>query len=143
MATRCAIGSAMPTTTSIPRPGAKDAAGRGHLEAATGRDMGMGGAYDIGPQRIAWAQHMLVNWIGDHGFVHRLDVSVRAPNLVGNTIWWQGSVQAKRRADGARLVDLKLEAINQRGETSAFGTAVVALPSREAGPVSLPLAPAD
>ena len=57
-----------------PATGAKDAAGRGHLEAATGRDVGMGGVYDIGPQRIAWAQHMLTNWIGDHGFLHRLAV---------------------------------------------------------------------
>ncbi len=122
-----------------PATGAKDAAGRGHLDAATGRDMGMGGAYDIGPQRIAWAQHMVTNWIGDHGFLHRLDVSVRAPNLVGNTVWWQGRVRAKRRQDDARFVDLEVEAINQRGEISAYGTAVVALPSREFGPVSLPL----
>ena len=35
--------------------------------------------------------------------------------------------------------DLTVEAINQRGEISAYGTAVVALPSREFGPVSLPL----
>ena len=125
-----------------PATGAKDAAGRGHLEAATGRDVGMGGAYDIGPQRIAWAQHMLTNWVGDHGFLHKLEVSVRAPNLVGNTVWWRGSVRAKRREVDLRLADIKLEAINQREETSAFGTAVVALPSREFGPVSLPLSPA-
>ncbi|MDP6708722.1 MAG: MaoC family dehydratase N-terminal domain-containing protein [Alphaproteobacteria bacterium] len=124
-----------------PATGAKDAAGRGHLEAATGRDVGMGGAYDIGPQRIAWAQHMLTNWIGDHGFLHRLNVSVRAPNLVGSTIWWHGTVEAKRRQGAVCLVDLKVEAINQRQETSAFGTAVVALPSRAAGPVPLPLEP--
>ena len=123
--------------------GAKDSAGRGHLEASTGHDVGMGGAYDIGPQRIAWAQHMLTNWIGDHGFLHKLAVSVRAPNLVGNTVWWHGTVQGKRQVAGVQLVDIKLEAINQRHEVSAFGTAVVALPAREFGPVPLPLAPAD
>ncbi|MBT6273627.1 MAG: hypothetical protein HOI95_05780, partial [Chromatiales bacterium] len=46
--------------------GAKDSAGRGHLEAGTGRDVGMGGAYDVGPQRISWAQQMLCDWVGDH-----------------------------------------------------------------------------
>lgn len=122
-----------------PQTGAKDSAGRGHLEGATARDVGMGGAYDIGPQRISWAQHMLNNWIGDHGFLHKLNVSVRRPNLVGDTIWWHGTVQAKREAGAARLVDLTVEAINQRDVKSAFGTAVVALPSREAGPVPLPL----
>ncbi len=88
-----------------PATGAKDSAGRGHLEASTGRDVGMGGAYDVGPQRIAWAQHMLCNWIGDHGFLHRLDVSVRKPNLVGDTIWWRGTVQSKRQAGGASRDD--------------------------------------
>ena len=122
-----------------PETGAKDAAGRGHLEAATGRDVGMGGAYDVGPQRIAWAQHMLTNWIGDHGFLHRLDVSVRRPNLVGDTIWWRGTVTGRREAGSAMLVDLDVEARNQADIVSAFGTATVALPSRQKGPVPLPL----
>ena len=122
-----------------PETGAKDAAGRGHLEAATGRDVGMGGAYDVGPQRIAWAQHMLPDWVGDHGFLHRLNVSVRRPNLVGDTIWWRGRVTGKREAGGAMLVDLDVEARNQVDIVSAFGTATVALPSRQKGPVPLPL----
>ena len=122
-----------------PETGAKDAAGRGHLEAATGRDVGMGGAYDVGPQRIAWAQHMLTDWIGDHGFLHRLSVSVRRPNLVGDTIWWRGRVTDKREAGGAMLVDLDVEARNQMDAVSAFGTAIIALPSRQKGPVPLPL----
>ena len=122
-----------------PETGAKDAAGRGHLEAATGRDVGMGGAYDVGPQRIAWAQHMLTDWIGDHSFLHRLNVSVRRPNLVGDTIWWRGRVTGKREAGGAMLVDLDVEARNQVDIVSAFGTATVALPSRQKGPGPLPL----
>ena len=122
--------------------GAKDSAGRGHLEASTGRDVGMGGAYDVGPQRIAWAQHMLTNWIGDHGFLHKLAVDVRRPNMVGDTIWWRGEVVGKREAGGAKFVDLKVEARNQLDVLSADGTAVVALPSRDnvhGGPVPLPL----
>ena len=122
-----------------PETGAKDAAGRGHLEAATGRDVGMGGAYDVGPQRIAWAQHMLTDWIGDHGFLHRLNVSVRRPNLVGDTIRWRGRVTGKREAGGAMLIDLDVEARNQVDTVSAFGTAIVALPSHRKGPVPLPL----
>ena len=121
------------------KTGAKDSAGRGHLEAGTGKDVGMGGTYDIGPQRIAWAQHMLCNWIGDHGFLHHLSVSVRRPNLVGSTIRWNGQVTGKREVGGVRLVDLEVEAKDQRGVHSAGGRACVALPSREAGPVAFPL----
>ena len=119
--------------------GAKDSAGRGHLESGTGNDVGMGGTYDIGPQRIAWAQHMLCNWMGDHGFLHKLSVSVRRPNLVGDTIWWSGKVEAKRKVGDLRLVDLSLLAVNQNDKQSAFGTACVILPSKETGNVRLPL----
>ncbi len=122
-----------------PKTGAKDAAGRGHLEASTGRDVGMGGVYDVGPQRIAWAQHMLCNWMGDHGFLHELNVSVRRPNLEGDTIRWHGKITDKRTVGDVRLVEIAVEAKCQRDIHSAGGTAVVALPSRETGPVPLPL----
>ncbi len=122
--------------------GAKDSAGRGHLEASTGREVGMGGAYDVGPQRIAWAQHMLTNWIGDHGFLHKLAVDVRRPNMVGDTIWWRGTVTGKRETGGVKFIDLRIEAHNQVDALSADGSAVVALPSRHGGAVPLPIAAA-
>jgi len=126
-----------------PATGAKDAAGRGHLEASTARDVGMGAAYDVGPQRISWAQHMLCNWIGDHGFLHELNASVRRPNLVGDTIWWRGTVDTKRSRGALKLADITIEARNQNDKVSAFGSAVVALPSRADGPVPLPIQPDD
>lgn len=120
--------------------GARESAGRGHLEARTGGDVGMGGAYDIGPQRISWAQHMLVNWIGDHGFLHKLDIAVRRPNLVGDTLWWRGEVTGKSLRDGHAAVQLALTATNQAGALSADGTAEVILPSRDGGPARWPIA---
>lgn len=123
--------------------GAKDSAGRGHLEVGTGNDVGMGGAYDIGPQRIAWAQHMLSNWIGDDGFLHKLSVSVRQPNLIGDTIWWSGIVKSKEETNGLYKVKISLTATNQRQETSAFGSATVLLPSKKGHKVPLPLSPSS
>ena len=119
--------------------GAKESAGRGHLETATGQDVGMGGAYDIGPQRIAWAQHMMTNWIGDHGFLHALDVSVRKPNLVGDTIWWKGKVVGKEMRNGYGVVDVVVRATNQNESMSADGTATVILPTRDGGPINFPI----
>lgn len=118
--------------------GARESAGRGHLEARTGADVGMGGAYDVGPQRISWAQHMLTNWIGDQGFLHKLDVAVKAPNLIGDTIWWRGEVTAKHAQQGRHFVDIALTAKNQNDLLSAEGTARVLLPSRARG-WSLPI----
>jgi acyl dehydratase len=85
---------------------------------------------------------MLTNWIGDHGFLHQLKVNVLQPNMVGDTIWWRGEVLGKREVGAAKFLDLKVEARNQSDLLSASGTAVVALPSRQDGPVPLPLAPA-
>jgi acyl dehydratase len=119
--------------------GAKESAGRGHFEAKTGRDVGMGGAYDVGPQRISWAQHMLTNWVGDHGFLHKLDVNVLRPNMVGDTIWWRGEVSEKIVQAGHCMVAVTLSAVNQVHQVSARGTAVVVLPSRERGAVVTPL----
>jgi acyl dehydratase len=121
------------------KTGAKESAGRGHLETSTGRDIGMGGAYDVGPQRIAWCQHMLTNWIGDCGFLHTLDVAVRKPNLIGDTLWWTGEVTGKEIRYGYGVVDVKVRAVNQRGMLSADGTASVVLPFRDKDPIKFPL----
>ena len=121
------------------KTGAKESAGRGHLETSTGRDVGMGGAYDIGPQRIAWAQHMLTNWIGDEGFLHTLDVSVMKPNLVGDTLWWTGTVTETLMQDSYGLVRIAVRAVNQKDVVSAEGTASAVLPTREHGAVTFPL----
>ena len=46
------------------------------------------------------------------------------------------------RIDGLHhVVELKLAGTNQRGEVTVPGTAIVILPSRDAGPVVLPSAP--
>jgi len=121
------------------KTGAKESAGRGHLESSTGKDVGMGGAYDVGPQRIAWCQHMLTNWIGDHGFLHTLDISVRKPNLVGDTLWWSGEVLSKNIREGYGVIEFSVRAVNRGGTLSADGTASAVLPRRNNGPISFPL----
>ncbi len=122
-----------------PTTGARDSAGRGHLEVSTGVDVGMGGAYDIGPQRISWAGHMMTNWIGDDGFLRRLNVEVRRPNLLGDTTWWKGIVTGKRRVGKYAVVDVDIFTVNQREEKTTWGDAEVFLASRETGPVVLPV----
>jgi acyl dehydratase len=122
-----------------PQTGARDSAGRGHLEVQTGVDVGMGGAYDIGPHRIAWCGHMMTNWIGDDGFLRRLNVQVRRPVLLGDTLWWRGVVTGKEVIDGYHRVDVDVTGITQRDEKVSWGNAEVYLPSRESGPVVLPV----
>ena len=69
--------------------------------------------------------------MGDDGTLKRLTASIRHPNIVGDTNTVQGEVTGKRVADGEHLVDVRMQNVNQSGLATAFGTAVVALPSRE------------
>jgi acyl dehydratase len=121
------------------KTGAKDSAGRGHVEPQTGNDVGMGGAYDLAPQRFSWCGHMITNWIGDDGFMRNLSLQARRPNLIGDTTWWNGKVVGKAVEDGQHTVSLEVEATNQLGDVTALGTAVVVLPSQANGPVKVPL----
>jgi hypothetical protein len=119
--------------------GAKDSAGRGHLEQRTGVDVGMGGAYDIGPQRISWFSHMMTNWMGDEAFLRRLNVQVRIPNLLGDTQWIKGAVTGKDQVGDRFRISCDVWATNQLGERTAWGMSEVYLPSRAAGAVVLPV----
>ncbi len=121
------------------KTGARESAGRGHLERKTGEDVGMGGAYDIGPQRISWGVQMLTDWMGDDGFLHTLSATVSRPNLLGDTTTWHGTVTAKDVVDGYHLITIDMYADNQRGEKNSKATATVLLPSKKDGPVVTPI----
>ena len=118
------------------KTGAQDSAARGHAEPKMARDVGMPGSYDVGPQRISWMGQLMTNWMGDDGFLRRLDVSVRRPNIFGDVSWCRAKIADKRIDGGAHLVDLELWVENQLGETTAKGTAIVELPSRSGGNVT-------
>ncbi|MFN0303369.1 MAG: MaoC family dehydratase N-terminal domain-containing protein [Burkholderiales bacterium] len=113
-----------------PETGAQDSAARGHTESKMAREVGMPGGYDVGPQRISWLGQLMTNWMGDDGFLRRLSVSVRRPNIFGDVSWCKARIADKRIEEGAHLVDLELMVVNQLDETTAKGTAVVELPSR-------------
>jgi hypothetical protein len=94
------------------------------------REVGMPGGYDVGPQRISWMGQHMTNWMGDAGFLRRLSVSVRRPNIFGDVSWCRADIVDKRVEDGAHVVDLALRVENQLGEVTAKGSATVVLPAR-------------
>ena len=115
----------------IPNPsGVPEPPERVHWDEAMARAVGVPGAYDYGPERVAWLGHLVTNWMGDAGFLRRLNVCVLRHNLIGDTTWSRGTVSGK---DPEGVVHLTLRAENQRGETTASGSATVVLPERRAG----------
>jgi hypothetical protein len=73
----------------------------------------------------------------------RLEDSIRKFNYMGDTQFLSGTVIAKREQDGHKLVDLELHMTNQRDTETAYGSATVALPSREVGLPLFPTVPTD
>jgi acyl dehydratase len=114
---------APPNENNVPEPPV-----RVHWDNAFARKVGVPGAYDFGPERITWMSHMLTDWIGDAGFLRRLQIQIRRHNPVGDIVWCRGKVVGKRMVDGKGLIDCELSAENQNGDLSVKGTAELELP---------------
>ena len=100
------------------------------------RLLGLPGAYEAGYERTAWAVHHLTNWMGDDGFLHRLTQRYPTFNLLGDTTWCHGTVVEKFLldvpVDGKRAaVRCQVRTVNQRGDVTTTGEAVVLLRARE------------
>ena len=68
--------------------------------------------------------------MGNDGQLRRLSAQVRRHNLIGDVTWCRGVVTGKTQDGDHALVHIELRAVNQRDETTALGTATVALPRR-------------
>lgn len=95
---------------------------------------GLPRGYDFGSMRCSWMVHALTDWMGDDGFLRRIDAKFTRPNLMGDTAWVTGRVVGKRRDDAGRpVVDCEVTCTNQRRQVIATAAAVVELPSKPAG----------
>jgi acyl dehydratase len=106
-----------------------------HWEPELARAIGVPAAYDIGPMRWTWLLHYCSNWAGDDAWVHYVRGEFRRFNYMGDTTWIIGQVVDKRQdAELGPVVDLAIEARNQRGQVNTVGTAIVQVASRDSGP---------
>jgi len=116
--------------------GSWDAAMRAHWDQAWAERLGQPAPYDYGVMRSNWLVHLLTNWMGDDSWIWKLSTAVRKFNYIGDAHFLSGVVAD---VDVTRnLVTIDLKAVNQRGETTCDGRAVVILPGVEGGTASLP-----
>jgi acyl dehydratase len=101
---------------------------RVHWDPNLARRVGVPGAYDYGPERVSWMGHVVTDWMGDDGFLRRLNVEVRRHNVLGELVTCAGTVRSVDPTSG--VVELDLIATNQDEHESARGSAEVVLPSR-------------
>ena len=88
---------------------------------------GVPGALEANTERVHHAVHLLMNWMGDAGFVRRLELSFPGQNMIGDVTRSYGRVTGKREEGDRGLVDLDIWQENQLGERITQGTARVAL----------------
>lgn len=122
--------------------GIPDVAQRVHWDSSWAQAIGNPMAYDYGVMRDCHLSHFVTDWIGDDGWLLRQSSEIRKFNYIGDSHVITGEVVAKRVEGGNHVVDLEMRGTNQRGVVTCPGSATVALPSREHGPVVLPEPPA-
>jgi acyl dehydratase len=116
-----------------PVTGAKEPIYSVHYNYQAARAMGAAFQYDVGFQRQCWQLHHLTHWSGDDAWIKEVQSEYRKFVYLSDVVRLTAMVTGKRvDDDGDHVVDVKTEAVNQRGEVVMPGWAVVALPSRSA-----------
>lgn len=100
---------------------------RVHWDNEMAQAAGVPRAYDYGPERVSWCGSLATNWMGDDGFLRRLNIQVRRHNMVGDTVWITGRVVGLEPTAEGGIVNCEVRARNQDGELSAVGGAEVVL----------------
>jgi acyl dehydratase len=114
-----------------------------HWDQDRAEELGLPAPYDYGQMRSNWLSHAITNWMGDDAWISSLDTQIIGFNFHGDTTLITGKILGKHQKDGVCSVDLEVVGTNQRGEVSCRAQATVFLPSRDAGPVTLPKPDAD
>jgi acyl dehydratase len=111
---------------------------RCHWDDDYARETGNPYAYDFGQLRTAWCVHLITDWMGDDGWLWALENRLRRFNYIGDLSKVRGRVTSVSDVDGRHLVEVAISCVNQRGEDTAPGRALVILPAHSGGPVRLP-----
>lgn len=114
-----------------------------HFLSEFAKSTGIERAYDYGNQRMSWMNNLFTNWMGDDGFLWKMNGDLRTFNLMGDITTFEGKVTGKHIDDGKCCVEIEAWAKNQRDQVSMPPKpATVILPSKEHGPVKYPEVPA-
>jgi hypothetical protein len=84
----------------------------------------------MGNLRFTYLLNALQHWIGDEAEVREIGCQYRVMNQKGDTLTVFGGVTEKFVTDGESHVRLDVNIINQKGEATCPGYAIVVLPTR-------------
>ena len=100
-----------------------------HMDDDAGRAAGNPkGAFGMGNLRYAYIVNALRDWIGDEGIVREAGCQHRVLNCKDDVLTVVGEVTEKVIEDGEQRVRLEINVVNQDGDRTCPGHAVVVLP---------------
>ena len=100
-----------------------------HMDDEAGRRAGnQKGAFGMGNLRYAYLANALRDWIGDEGEIREIGCQYRAINQKNDVLTVVGQVVEKETVEGENRVKLTINVMNQAGEATCPGHAVVVLP---------------
>ena len=88
------------------------------------------GAFGMGNLRYAYIVNVLRDWIGDEAEIREVGCQYRAINQKNDVLTVTGKVTEKNDVDGENRVHLETNVVNQKGEATCPGHALLVLPSR-------------
>ena len=86
------------------------------------------GAFGMGNLRYAYLANALRDWIGDEAIVREIGCQYRAINQKNDVLTVTGKIVSKEVVDGENQVRLEVNVVNQNGEATCPGHAIVVLP---------------
>lgn len=102
-----------------------------HMDDDDGRKAGNPqGAFGMGNLRFAYMLNALRAWAGDDAEVREVRCQYRVMNQKHDTLTVVGRVLEKQITDGEHQVRLEISVLNQNGQSTCPGEALVVLPTR-------------
>lgn len=102
-----------------------------HMDDEAGRAaLNERGAFGMGNLRYTYMLDALRDWIGDEADIREVGVQFRAINQKNDVLTVTGKITDKRVEDGEHRVYLDMNVVNQDGQPTCPGHAVVVLPTR-------------
>jgi acyl dehydratase len=104
-----------------------------HMDDEAGRKaLNEQGAFGMGNLRYAFIVNALQNWAGDEAEIREIGCQFRAINQKNDVLTVVGKVTDKRVEDGEHRVVFDIDVVNQNGDGTCPGHAVVVVPARGA-----------
>ncbi|MCZ2111513.1 MAG: hypothetical protein LC118_18445, partial [Dehalococcoidia bacterium] len=87
--------------------------------------MGMPGTIVPGPLKLGLMYRAIAEWLGDSGYIRQVRAAHRRPDPTNRPIVIAGRVARVYEEDGRRRADLEMAIINEEGQPSVRGFAIV------------------